>query len=70
MCTSKPPAPPAPDPSIKQQQEAQKAEVTAEKREQRDKALAQAVTRLRGGSGRRSLIKGSGGGMGFYSRYL
>lgn len=72
MCTSRPstPAPPPPDPEVEAQQEAQREEATAEKKEMRDKTLQQTVSRLRGGSGRRSLIKGSGGGMGFYNEYL
>lgn len=73
MCTSRPsppPPPPAPDPEVEAQQEEQTQEATAQKKEMKAKTLQQTVSRLRGGSGRRSLIKGSGGGMGFYNEYL
>jgi len=70
MCTSRPPAPPPPDPNIALQQQAQKAEATASKKEAKSKQLTSTVSRMRGGKGRRSLIKSSSGGMGFYSEYL
>jgi len=72
MCTSRPkaPPPPRPDPVVEQQQEEQKQQTTEKKKDAKEKTLQRTVTRLRGGSGRRSLIKGSGGGMGFYNEYL
>jgi hypothetical protein len=70
MCTSRPSAPPPPDPKIAEQQEEQKAQTTEKKKDAKEETLQRTVTRLRGGTGRRSLIKGSGGGMGFYNEYL
>lgn len=66
MCLSKPKAPPPPDTSA---QDAQMAKEQATAKEQKAKTLEKRVQRIRGGSGRRSLISGSGGGMGFYNEY-
>jgi len=62
--------PPAPDPQLEAEQDQKKAEAQDEKKEIKQSALEDSVRRRRGGSGRRSLIKGSGGGMGYYNEYL
>lgn len=60
-------APPPPDTSA-QDQQMEKEQQTA--KEQKAKTLERRVRRIRGGTGRRSLITGSGGGMGYYNEYL
>lgn len=67
---SKPAPPPKPDPVVEAEQEEKREEAVAEKKEIKQEALEKTVTRRKGGAGRRSLIKGSGGGMGFYNKYL
>ena len=50
--------------------EKQKIEVqTAERKDARQDVLEQNITRRRKGVGRRSLLRGSGGGIGFYNEY-
>lgn len=66
MCLSKPKSPPPPDTSA---QEQQMAKETATAKEAKAERLEKRVQRIRGGTGRRSLITGSGGGMGFYNEY-
>ena len=45
-------------------------EVETEKRvDARQEVLEENITRKRKGSGRRSLLRGSGGGIGFYNEY-
>jgi len=60
-------APPPPDTSA-QEQQMEKEQQTA--KEQKAKTLEKKVQRIRGGTGRRSLLTGSGGGMGYYNEYL
>ena len=70
MCLpSRSPKPPPPDPVVEQEREAAKAEEQVKKAEMRQDALEETVTRKRKGTGRRSLLSGSGGGIGFYNRY-
>lgn len=64
------PATPAVDPVVEAQQEQQKAEQTQVAKTRKSEVLEKKLTRQRGGSGRRSLITGSRGGMGFYNEYL
>jgi hypothetical protein len=51
------------------EREAQKEEETAKRTEARQDVLEENITRKRRGSGRRSLLRGSGGGIGFYNEY-
>lgn len=51
------------------EREAQKEEETAKRTEARQDVLEENITRRRKGSGRRSLLRGSGGGIGFYNEY-
>lgn len=68
MCVGRPKTP-KPDPAVAAQQAEQKRQETEKKAERRQEALSETVSRRRGGRGRRSLITGSGGGMGFYNEY-
>ena len=63
------PRTPPPDPVVEQEREAAKAEEQVAKAEMRQDALEETVSRKRKGTGRRSLLSGSGGGIGFYNRY-
>ena len=44
-------------------------EETAKRREARQDVLEENIANIRRGTGRRSLLRGSGGGIGFYNRY-
>ena len=61
---------PKEDPAVKQEQESQKAEETQQKKVRKQEALGETLTAMRGGRGRRSLIKSGSGGMGFYNEYI
>ena len=76
MCIGpfKPKTPPPPEPTdeeiqAEQARESQMAEEQAIRGEAREDALESNVKRKRKGVGRRSLLRGSGGGRGFYSEY-
>ena len=69
MCIGRGPSTLSLDPSVKAEQEAQKAKAMEEKKTAKQDALEQTVSEMRRGRGRRSLISGSGGGMGYYSEY-
>ena len=67
--SSRPPPPTVAEKEAEQEREAQK-EVETEKRvDARQDVLEENITRKRKGSGRRSLLRGSGGGIGFYNEY-
>jgi len=51
------------------EREAQKDIETTNRADARQDVLEQNITAKRKGSGRRSLLKGSGGGIGFYNEY-
>jgi len=70
MCVGRTPKPPASDPSIEAEQKQQQEQATEKARTAKQTALAETVSRRRGGRGRRSLITGSSGGMGFYNEYV
>jgi len=66
--------PKTPEPTVEEKEEemereAQKEEETAKRTEARQDVLEENITRRRKGSGRRSLLRGSGGGIGFYNEY-
>jgi|TARA_R110002020_G_scaffold182410_2_gene377817 hypothetical protein len=69
MCVGRGPKTPSVDPAIKAQQEADRAKALEEKKGAKQEALEETVKSMRKGSGRRSLISGSGGGVGFYNRF-
>jgi hypothetical protein len=51
------------------EREAQQEVETAKRVDARQDVLEENITRRRKGSGRRSLLRGSGGGIGFYNEY-
>ena len=73
MCLpSRSPSPPPPtkeEREAKLEREAEKDVATAERKDARQDVLEQNITRQRRGTGRRSLLRGSGGGIGFYNEY-
>jgi len=58
---------PQPDTS---QQESQIEQEQTKKKKAKQEALSETIAMKKGGKGRRSLISGTGGGMGYYSEYL
>ena len=73
MCLpSRSPAPPPPTVEEKEaemEREATKEIEKAERADARQDVLEENITAKRKGSGRRSLLRGSGGGIGFYNEY-
>ena len=67
--SSSPPPPTEEEKEAEMEREAQKEIETAERRDARQDVLEQNITRKRRGTGRRSLLRGSGGGIGFYNEY-
>ena len=63
------PKPPAPDPEVEMEREAEKEKEQVKTVELKQDALEETVSQKRKGTGRRSLLTGSGGGIGFYNRY-
>jgi len=63
------PSPPKPDPEVEMERESEKAKEQVKTSEMKQEALEETVSRKRKGTGRRSLLTGSGGGVGFYNRY-
>mgnify|MGYP003654461338 CR=1 FL=1 len=63
------PKPPAPDPEAEMEREAEKEKEQVKTEEIKQVALEETVSKKRKGTGRRSLLTGSGGGIGFYNRY-
>ena len=61
--------PPEPDKQAKAERESEKAKEQAKTSEMKQEALEGTVSRRRKGTGRRSLLTGSGGGIGYYDRY-
>ena len=51
------------------EREAQKEVETAKRADARQDVLEENITTKRKGTGRRSLLRGSGGGIGFYNEY-
>jgi len=60
---------PREDPAAKEQRLEAIAKEQSEKKVLKQEALSQKVAGIRGGSGRRTLISSSGGGMGYYNEY-
>ncbi len=67
--SSSPPPPTKAEKEAEMEREAQKAIETAERDDARQDVLEENITRKRKGAGRRSLLRGSGGGIGFYNEY-
>ena len=60
---------PAPDPEAVKARVSEKAKEQVKTAEMKQEALEETVSQKRKGTGRRSLLTGSGGGIGFYNRY-
>ena len=72
MClprSSRPPQPSVEEKEEEMEREAQEEVETKKKEDARQDVLEENITRKRKGSGRRSLLRGSGGGIGFYNEY-
>jgi len=66
---SSPPPPTVEEKEAKMEREAQKDIETQKRADARQDVLEENITAKRKGSGRRSLLRGSGGGIGFYNEY-
>jgi len=66
---SSPPPPTKEEKEEEMEREAQKEIETTKRADARQDVLEEKITRKRKGSGRRSLLRGSGGGIGFYNEY-
>ena len=73
MCLpSRSPSPPPPTTAEREaemEREAQKEVETQKRADARQDVLEENITTKRRGTGRRSLLRGSGGGIGFYNEY-
>ena len=69
MCIGRSPKPPQEPPEVKMEREAEKEKEQVKTADLKQEALEETVSRKRKGTGRRSLLTGSGGGIGFYDRY-
>ncbi|QDP45701.1 MAG: hypothetical protein Tp125DCM114561_28 [Prokaryotic dsDNA virus sp.] len=67
--SSSPPPPTAEEKEAEMERESAKERETATRREARQDVLEENIANIRRGSGRRSLLRGGGGGIGFYNRY-
>ncbi len=67
--SSSPPPPTKAEKEAEMEREAQKTIETAERDDARQDVLEENIANIRRGTGRRSLLRGSGGGIGFYNRY-
>ena len=66
---SSPPPPTKEEKAAELEKEAEKEVETQKRVDARQDVLEENITRKRKGSGRRSLLRGSGGGIGFYNEY-
>jgi len=64
-----PPPPTEEEKEEKMEVEAQKVEEKEVRADNREAVLEENILKARRGQGRRSLLSGSGGGIGFYNRY-
>ena len=65
----KPPPPTVEEKEAEMEREGQQEVETENRVDARQDVLEENITRKRKGSGRRSLLRGSGGGIGFYNEY-
>ena len=66
---SSPPPPTKEEKEAELEREAEKEVETTKRTDARQEVLEQNITAKRKGTGRRSLLRGSGGGIGFYNEY-
>lgn len=69
MCIGRSPRQPQESAESKMERESAKEKEQTKTAELKQEALEETVSRKRKGTGRRSLLTGSGGGIGFYDRY-
>lgn len=69
MCIGRSPRQPQESAESKMERESAKEKEQTKTAELKQDALEETVSRKRKGTGRRSLLTGSGGGIGFYDRY-
>ena len=69
MCLGGSSPTPTPDPELAKERESEKAKEQAKTADMKQEALEENVSQKRKGTGRRSLLTGSGGGIGYYDRY-
>tara|TARA_B100000085_G_C18266347_1_gene400165 strand:+ start:125 stop:352 length:228 start_codon:yes stop_codon:yes gene_type:complete len=67
--SSSPPPPTKEEKEAEMEREAEKENEMAKREDARQDVLEENITRKRKGVGRRSLLRGSGGGIGFYNEY-
>ena len=67
--SSSPPPPTKEEEESRLERESAKDQETTKRREARQDVLEENIANIRRGTGRRSLLRGSGGGIGFYNRY-
>jgi hypothetical protein len=60
----------AKDPEVEAEQESQEFQANKETKQLKKQAVEQVIKKRRGGTGRRSLITGTGGGIGYYNKYF
>ena len=69
MCIGRSPRQPQESAESKMERESAVEQEQTKTAELKQEALEETVSRKRKGTGRRSLLTGSGGGIGFYDRY-
>lgn len=67
--SSSPPPPTQEEKDAEMERESAREQETAKRREARQDVLEENIANIRRGTGRRSLLRGRGGGIGFYNRY-
>jgi len=64
------PKPPPPDPAVEVAQTEARDDAQTVRSDRKEEVLEKNVRRARGGGGRRSLLTGNSGGMGYYNEYM
>ena len=71
MCLPRSPTPPPQDNSMQESIQADaRDDAQTVRSDRKEEVLEKGVRRARGGGGRRSLLTGNSGGMGYYNEYL
>ena len=61
---------PEPDPEVEVEQESQEFKASEETKKLKQAAVEKQIKKRRGGTGRRSLLTGTGGGIGYFNKYF
>ena len=67
--SSSPPPPTQEEKDAEMERESAREQETAKRREARQDVLEENIANIRRGTGRRSLLRGRGSGIGFFNRY-